>query len=277
MATPPISRSSLKEGFSMNIWDLLGLQPTQDIREIRRAYAKKVKTVHSEENPDGFQLLRTAYEQALSLAKKPGQARLEPETPLSPVERGDASPPAGEPEEMETSVYDFDQLLDRGLQKYSAALLRLSSKVLLELCALCGSGSSKQRQEKFAAYFQTSKFRQVRELPAFLEALSVKMQRSPQFPGWARRLIFEEYGLKALKSEDRLENYACLYRAIEHRETVELIVYKALCLVIIAIGCFVAVRLKHINRWLMPGTAIATGLFSARWLNVSAKRYFCIL
>lgn len=260
----------------MNIWDLLGLQPTQDSREIRRAYAEKAKAVHPEEDPEGFQLLRAAYEQALSLAKKSGKAPPEPEAPPSPAERAEAPSPAGKPEETETPAYDFDQLLESGLQKYNAAPLQHSAMVVLELCALCRGCFSQHKQALFAAYLKKDKFRQVRDVPMFLDLLSIKIQRSPVFPGWARRMIFEEYGLKALKAENRLEDYACLYHAVERRENVELIVYKALCVLIIAIGSFVTVELKRVSAWLMYGTSIATGILCFLWLNMCAKRNFCI-
>lgn len=260
----------------MNIWNLLGLQPTQDTREIRRAYAEKAKAVHPEEDPEGFQLLRAAYEQALSLAKKTENVRPEPEAPPSPAESAEAPLPAGEPEEMETPAYDFDQLLESGLQKYSAALFQRSAMVVLELCALCRGCFCRRKQALFAAYLKKDKFRQVRDLPMFLDLLSVKIQRSPVFPGWARRMIFEEYSLKALKAENRLENYACLYHAVERRENVESIVYMALWFSANIIGALVGLSLQDVSLWLGPGVMVAAFGVSSWWLYVTAKRNLCI-
>lgn len=50
----------------MNIWQQLGIDPTQDIRTVKRAYARRIKAVHPEDDPQGFQQLRAAYESALA-------------------------------------------------------------------------------------------------------------------------------------------------------------------------------------------------------------------
>jgi hypothetical protein len=54
----------------LTIWQVLELAATNDTREIRRAYARRLKIVHPEDDADGFKQLRTAYEWAMQLAQE---------------------------------------------------------------------------------------------------------------------------------------------------------------------------------------------------------------
>lgn len=46
-------------------WAVLDIAPTQDARQIRRAYAARLKAVRPDEDAAGFQALREAYELSL--------------------------------------------------------------------------------------------------------------------------------------------------------------------------------------------------------------------
>ena len=49
----------------MKCWSILELSQTDDKKSVKRAYAKKLKLIDSQANPEAFQQLREAYEQAV--------------------------------------------------------------------------------------------------------------------------------------------------------------------------------------------------------------------
>lgn len=49
----------------MNCWEVLGIEPTKDKKEIKKAYARLLKQYHPEENPEEFKQIQVAYQQCL--------------------------------------------------------------------------------------------------------------------------------------------------------------------------------------------------------------------
>ena len=49
----------------MNAWKVLGIEPTSDKKEIKKAYARLLKQYHPEENPEEFKQIQAAYQQCL--------------------------------------------------------------------------------------------------------------------------------------------------------------------------------------------------------------------
>lgn len=52
-----------------NIWEILEIDATKDIKLIKKAYAKKTKQFHPEENPEEFKIIQEAYQMAINYAK----------------------------------------------------------------------------------------------------------------------------------------------------------------------------------------------------------------
>ena len=49
----------------MEIWQVLGIEPTADRAAITAAYREKLSAANPEDDPEAFKTLRAAYEQAL--------------------------------------------------------------------------------------------------------------------------------------------------------------------------------------------------------------------
>lgn len=114
-------------------WSELGLEGPADLETIKHAYAQRLKTTHPEEDPEGFQRLHEAYQQARKLAEnreqggwRPSELQNEaynrlfqreerkPEIDFDELLR-EAPPSRTEPEEPETDEesgdFDFDALI----------------------------------------------------------------------------------------------------------------------------------------------------------------------
>lgn len=63
-------------------WDILGIEPTKEKREVRSAYAARSRMWHMEENPEEFARLNQAYQEALAYASA-GEGRRGPEQGIS--------------------------------------------------------------------------------------------------------------------------------------------------------------------------------------------------
>lgn len=67
----------------MDCFEILGIEKSKDVKEIRKAYSRMLSKYSPEKDPEGFQRLRAAYEEALDKVKEE-----EPkENILSPIDR----------------------------------------------------------------------------------------------------------------------------------------------------------------------------------------------
>ncbi len=86
-------------------WNELGLPGPAGLPDIRSAYAQKLKTTHPEEDPEGFQRLHAAYQEASRRARRARSAQTGPEDP--PADR-----PAPPERRQEAPGWDYDELLE---------------------------------------------------------------------------------------------------------------------------------------------------------------------
>ena len=87
------------------IWEYLGIEPTKDKKEIRKAFAAQSRLHHPEEEPEYFAQLNQAYKEALKGTEE---------------KSGDA-PAKGRPETGRIS----GETMDGGLEEPSSLLLKL--------------------------------------------------------------------------------------------------------------------------------------------------------
>ena len=100
----------------MSAWSILGIRATGDEREIKRAYAARLKLTRPEDDPQAFQDLRDAYEAVLKMARFANEHGAHYELEDDAVEQ---TPP-----QVYTAAYEWDP--DPGLdaapvQQYVAA------------------------------------------------------------------------------------------------------------------------------------------------------------
>ena len=127
-----------------DIWSILGLDPTQDVSAIKRAYALKSRTCHPEEDPEGFLRLRQAYQAALDYAEGRGNASPEAEGPSN-------DPGAGEPEDEGWSLTEKPPLWDEGPNPYAD---HPAAKAFLELY----TGKQRKNPQAWMDYFTSGDF-----------------------------------------------------------------------------------------------------------------------
>lgn len=61
------------ENDKKTIWEVLGIEPTKNEKEITSAYRERLSATNPEDKPEEFKELRTAYEEALEYAKLPDE------------------------------------------------------------------------------------------------------------------------------------------------------------------------------------------------------------
>lgn len=125
-------------------WSELGLPGPTELPEIRRAYAQRLKTTHPEDDPEGFQRLHAAYQQASRDARRRSRGTPEPDTavfsgggasgqPSATMDPGESledsgqppCPPAPEPQApVETSDWNYERLFAEGEAEAREANLR---------------------------------------------------------------------------------------------------------------------------------------------------------
>ena len=76
--------------------DWFGLPPEADEREIKRAYARRLRTVRPDEDPAGFQQLHEMYQRALAWQARAAMMAMAPDEDEAGEDDGEELERAGE-------------------------------------------------------------------------------------------------------------------------------------------------------------------------------------
>ncbi|WP_321387072.1 hypothetical protein [uncultured Enterococcus sp.] len=93
----------------MNIWQVLAIDPTSDIKKIKQAYAAKLKTLTIDQQLDEFQELKTAFDTALAYARS-GAVEPTPPTHESLVPTKEQPIAFDEAFDSDTAYSDWNEL-----------------------------------------------------------------------------------------------------------------------------------------------------------------------
>lgn len=79
------------------IWAVLGIAPTQDLSLIKQAYARQLKNTRPDQDPQGYQRLREAFDAARNASPPSGRTTPLPQGLAGDTEAPDAAPEAVSP------------------------------------------------------------------------------------------------------------------------------------------------------------------------------------
>ena len=202
----------------MNVWQELGIAPTAEMREIRRAYAQRLRHTHPEDDPEGFQRLRAAYESALAAAMSeaadgaaPAGLPLPGET-LRAVSVSDAGPAVEEKRHAVDVVADASFAADRDDRLVAGSEEWHSEEIVWHEETEAPSRSLEESHESTFDTFEST---------SDISPLEERHERDSRTePAEVNEL--SQHMLEALRAGHKSEAIACLSQLIAHPRLVHL-------------------------------------------------------
>lgn len=207
-------------------WSELGLPGPAELRSIRAAYAERLKTTRPEEDPEGFQRLHAAYQEASRQARRarseaPVEPLPEPEAPAEPVPEPEGEA-AEEPEQEAPQApdWDFEGLFAQGEEEAREARRRRLEDLRRKNWARYAPQARQRRElgeedawpavlaavgalellersdaplSLWRRFLESSAFLSVRADMDFVFLLEDFLERRPDLPPEVRRAIFDAY------------------------------------------------------------------------------------
>lgn len=144
---------------------LLGLKENSDIREVKKAYAKKLRETHPEDDPVGFQRIKEAYE----IVKQPRlQSSQEPLEPMIIQKKEYIKQDTYDYTHLKVDkkeVYDFDSILIK-VEKETQRIQNLEEKAIKQLS---GYMSKKTSFKMYHDYFNLEEYESIWTKESYLK------------------------------------------------------------------------------------------------------------
>ena len=178
----------------------MGLDGSACLTEVRCAYAQRLKENHPEENPEGFQRLHDAYQEARRIIKR--QSTPVPSGDGHAAEEAQQTPPS-EPDGdafASQATWDYQRLLSEGDQEADdqwgdTQAVEDWSWVDRALDVLYILYREHHPLETWKHFFFSGLFFRVKGNPEFLMGLEEFLQQAPNLEPPLRRVILEAYRL----------------------------------------------------------------------------------
>lgn len=207
---------------AQTIWEVLGISPTSDQKEIKRAYARKCAECHPEEHPEEFDLLHKAYTAALKAAKREGAGQVvverTPEVVTKKVCEEDihegihegqvheeSHPHQHKPSEEESP--SVSQLVEKGLEQEKASAADKLMERFLKLHASFPKTVNTNDEELMKAFerleefFLSPRFQMAGWEPGFLKQLDLWLSKNRNNVNRAEAAaLYKVYRMKQFKT-----------------------------------------------------------------------------
>lgn len=207
----------------MNCWEILGISPTDNLKEIKRAYAAKSREVHPEEHPEEFKALHEAYEMALALAKRQAIPTVEPAREVEPqgeveveeeddlVERVETATVEEQgytetdwraPQNVDEEGYiDFDGIFQKSDIDHNREVVRCSNLVFERFAELLSTGEKSELA--WSSIFYTEEFIFAADSPYFLSRITDFVRENQALPKCFYFELNSLYSLSAIATRER--------------------------------------------------------------------------
>ena len=185
------------------IWDVLQIEPTKNIREIKRAYARRSKEIHPEEKPEEFQNLYEAYQRALRYASYGTESEERKETGDKTAQKADEeSLPEEENKYKELGFYSEEMQKEWSHIEAARYFQNFWNKQISE--------REKGREflsEEWKEYLQSEEFEEIMLSPLVLETIAAGMTKYFQWKKDVLLFFWELYGFEIYEKWGE-ENFA---------------------------------------------------------------------